>query len=478
MDVDVMENQGMNAAPSVGRLPLQKDFRFAVLSGLALAVVFGIAQALGGGTPASLGFLLAIAAVMLLLSSPELSLTALMVVFYIDYHVSLFSSAVWFTLFVAAAFFLRRRDFAWKEFSTPLSMPLLVYGLAVIPSLFVAVRPFTCIIKLYNMASFLIAMYVVMLTAHSFETMRKLTWVFVVMAAVNALHVISVAVSTGGREYGFAGVMFVDYAGVAVNAIALMVLFSKGWRRIVLLLFAVLVGMGLILTQTRNAWLSTAITLVIVLLYLIRYPDIAGITRKRMIVAAVLGGLALAGLAGATIALNPKVGDRAVDITEANTVGTADALIIRNTLLTRLIIWDTSLNAVLAHPLIGVGVYGFIDASYQYCHLPKILWALYVRGNSPHIAYFEVLAETGLIGLAAFCFLVAAMLRMAARTVREATGLRAKRYALIAFSAVIYSAVSMFFTDAWLWGQGVVLWGFIVGLVLANRQLQSRTVPA
>jgi O-antigen ligase len=478
MDVEVMENQGMSVAPSVGGLPLQKEYRFAVLSGLALALVFGIAQAVGGGTPASLGFLFAVAAVLLLLSNPELALAALMVVFYVDYHVSLFSSAVWFTLLIAAAFVLHRRDFSLREFATPLSVPLLIYGLSVVPSLFNAVRPFVCIIKMYNMAAFLIAMVVTMMTVRSFDLMRKLTWVFVVMAAANAVHVISVAVSTGGREYGFAGVMFVDYAGVAVNAIALMALFSKGWRRVVLLLFGILIGMGLILTQTRNAWLSTGITLVISLAYLIRYPAVAGITRKGMIVAAVVGGIALAGLAGATIALNPKVGDRAVDITEANTVGTADALIIRNTLLTRMIIWDTSLNAVIAHPFIGVGIYGFIDASYQYCHLPKILYALYVRGNSPHIAYFEVLAETGLLGLTAFTLLVVALLRVASRTVREVSGLRAQRHAFIAFSAVVYVTVSMFFTDAWLWGQGAVLWGFIVGLMLANRKIRSASEEA
>ncbi len=478
MDVDVMENQGMSAAPSVSRMQPQKEYRFAVLSGLALALLFGIAQAVGGGTPASLGFLLAIAVAMLLLSNPELALLALTMVFFVDWNASVFTSAIWFTPLVAVAILLHRRDFAWRELSTPLSIPLLSYGLAVIPSLFVALRPVVCFGKLYNMVAFAIAMYAALMAIRSFGAMRRVAFVFLILTAITASDVIVMALASGRREYGFAGVMFVDYAGLSVNVIALMVLFTRRLPRALLAALGLIVGMGLILTQTRNAWIVTGVTLAFAFSYLIRHPHIAGIARKHLIAIAVAGCIVLAGLTVVTIALNPSVGSRATDLAEANTVDTPDALIIRNTLLTRMLIWDTSLNAFIAHPLVGVGVYGFIDASYDYSRLPAILYALYVRNMSPHLTFLEVLAETGLIGMAGFLFLLVSVVRLASRTVREAKELAAQRHAFVAFIVIVYCTISMFFTDAWLWGQGVVLGGLLVGLVLANRRIQEAAATA
>jgi len=478
MDVDFEENTGMNAAPSISGAPLQKEFRFAVLSGIALSLLFAVAQALGNGSTASL-ILLPVAALLLLaLSSPELALVGLTLFLFIDLHLSLFVGAVLFTPIVALSFVLHHRDFAWKEFSTPLSKPLLLFGLAVLPSLLNALNPFACIEKMYNLVAFLIAMYGVLLTTRTPAAMRRLVLVFLVMTALTGADVIRVAVATGKRDYGFAGVLFVDYAGIAVNAVALMALFTKGWRRFALLILGIVIGMGLILTQTRNAWIATALTLTVSLGYLIRYPEIAGVTRKRMITIAAFCVGALVLLAVATISLNPAVGTRATDITNPNTQETAEGIIIRNTLLTRMIIWDTALQAFLAHPVIGIGMYGFIDASFEYTRVPQLLYELYVRGNSAHITYLGVAAETGLVGLTAFLFLIVSIIRLGAGTVRRAADLQERRYAAVAFSALIYCTLSMFLTDAWIYGQGIVLFGIIVGLVQVLQRRQREGSPA
>ena len=42
----------------------------------------------------------------------------------------------------------------------------------------------------------------------------------------------------------------------------------------------------------------------------------------------------------------------------------------------------------------------------------------------------------------------------------------------------IYIFFSMFMTDAWLWGQCGMLWGFILGLSVANYNILSKRVPA
>ncbi len=478
MVVDFEENQGMNAAHSFSAAPDQREFRLAVLSGIALSLLFAVAQVLGNGTPAALLILPVVALLLLALSSPELALVGLTLFLFIDLHLSLYVGAVLFTPIVALAVILHHRDFAWNELSTPLSKPLLLFGLAVLPSLFNALNPVSSIAKMYNLVAFLIAMYAVLLTFRTFDAMRRMALVFLVMTAITGTDVIRVALATGLRDYGFAGVMFVDYAGIAVNVVALMVLFTKGWRRVALLILGTLIGMGLILAQTRNAWIATGVTLAVTLGLLIRDPLVAGVTRKRMVIIAAVCIAAIAILAAGTIALNPSVGERATDITEANTVETPDALIIRNTLLTRMIIWDTALNAFLAHPFIGIGMYGFIDASYMYCRFPTMLYEIYVRGNSAHIAYLGVAAESGLIGLTAFLFLLVSTLRLAARNVRRALSQQEQRYALLSFTAMIYCTLSMFLTDAWMFGQGIVLFGIVVGLILAQHRHQQQGSPA
>ncbi len=468
----------MNAAPSISGAPLQKEYRFAILSGIALSLLFAIAQVWGNGTPASLLLLPAMALVLLALSSPELALIGLTVFLFIDLHVSLFVGGVLFTPIVALSFVLHHRDFAWKEFSTPLSKPLMLFGLAVLPSLINAVDVAHSITKMYNLVAFLIAMYAVLMTVRSLDAMRRLVIVFLVMTVVTGADVISVALATGKRDYGFSGVMFVDYAGIAVNVVALVALFSHGWRRLVLLIAGAVIGMGLILTQTRNAWIATGVTLIVSYAFLIRSPHIAGVTRKRMITITLVCIGALAILAVATIALNPSVGSRAADITDPNTQETAEGIIIRNTLLTRLIIWDTAFQAFLAHPWIGIGMYGFIDASYEYCRVPTLLYELYVRGNSAHITYLGVAAEAGLVGLTAFLFLIVSIVRLAARTVRRASGLQELRYATVGFAVMIYCTLSMVLTDSWIYGQGIVLFGIIVGLVQAMYRRQQEGTPA
>jgi O-antigen ligase len=471
--LEILEATGMSVAALSQRLRGDHDLRSMLLGGVILSLLFVLLQVLGGGTPMSLAFLPLVALLLLMVGNPEIVLAALIVVFYLDIHISIFSSAVWFTVLVGVAFVIHHRDFAWRDLLTPLSIPILVYGLAVIPSIFNADHPIYCIKRVYNLAAFLIAMYYSLMSIRTPDMLRRLVFLFVVLTAADATDVIVDALRSRGRETGFAGVMFVDYAGISVSILGMMMLFAKGVRRIVLLLLALLITMGLILTQTRNAWLATVITLGVGVAYLIRHPGMGSISRGRLIFTAVAGCIAIAAVAMFTVELNPSVGTRAAGIVEANMVETSTELIIRNSLLTRVLIWTTALNAFLSHPLIGVGVFGFADVSFQYIKFPAFLYFVYVKGNSPHIAYLAVLTETGIIGMAGFLFVLVSMVRTSLRTIREIVDVNGRRYALVAMVALVYCMISMAFTDAWLWGQGVVLWGLVVGMQEAVARMYS-----
>ena len=82
-----------------------------------------------------------------------------------------------------------------------------------------------------------------------------------------------------------------------------------------------------------------------------------------------------------------------------------------------------------------------------------------------------MLSETGVVGMAGYIVFLIAALRSAFQTIRRSTGIQGKKYGLVAAIGLTYCFVSMGFTDAWLWGQGIILLGLVMGMMLANRRI-------
>ena len=473
MVVELLEIETMMRVSPTAELEPHREWRLMILSGALFTALFVVTVTFGGGRTAWLLALPALAAAIVLLRSVNLALMALVAILFLIMPLSWFSSGVWFSALVALSFVVNYRDFAWKEFLTPLTVPLVIYGLAVLPSLANAVNPLRCITLLFNGFAFLTALHVTYMHAKSMNVLRRLTWIFVGMALLNGLVLILASLASARRQYGFAGIMYVDYAGLAVNILAIVTLVTSGSRRILALLAGLLIAVALVLTQTRNAWLSALVTFLFAVGYIAKYPFLAGITRRQLmryaLVAGVFVGLAII----VALALNPAVEGRASEITEAEAVQSGETIVVQSSIITRLMIWHTAMNAFVAHPWIGIGVYGFSQASRLYSTLPPVFYERYVEGMSLHVTYFAVLTETGIVGMAGFLFLLGSMLRLAFRAVHDVVGLQAKRYAVVGLVSLVYIVISMFLTDAWLWGQGVVLWGLIVGLILANLKLNG-----
>jgi O-antigen ligase len=81
------------------------------------------------------------------------------------------------------------------------------------------------------------------------------------------------------------------------------------------------------------------------------------------------------------------------------------------------------------------------------------------------------LAETGLIGFLGFAVFVVVLLIHSFRTIKTSRDELGKRYAFVAAVGVVYCTASMFITDAWLWGQQIVLLGLVVGTMLAVAKI-------
>ena len=453
-----------------------RDDVIASMIAITMAIGYVIVVFLSGGKPTIIAVFPLAALLLFIVSSFELSLVALVASLFVNLHVLEFNSAVWFSLPFGLSFLLRYWDVKWHELDNPMTVPILVYGVSILPSFLNATRPLVSLAMLFNVVAFLVVMYALVAALRTHDDLRKVVAVYLGFVLANSVHVFAQSVAGQLRPLGFAGIMFVDYSALGVCVAAAMSAISSGRKRLFFLLLSSLFGVALMLTQTRNTWLSALITLAILVGYLMLHTEVAGLSRKRLIVMAVIGSLALAGAVALVVLLNPQIETRATELTDKPGPGISESGSVENSLGSRLLIWDTALNAFRAHPYIGIGVYGFPYSSQHYYTIPKFMYRLFVAGNSPHQTYLAVLAETGVIGALGFAVFLFAILRYAFQTIRRASEERGRKYAFVGAIAVVYCVVSMVFTDAWLWGQGIVMLGLVIGLVLANRKI-SRSFP-
>jgi len=443
-----------------------------------LTIMFVVVTYLSGGKVSTIALFPLGSVLFFLLTSFELCSVVLVGSLFVDYHLGGFSSAVWFTLPFASSFLARFREIEWKKLSNPMTTSILVYGVAVAPSFLNATQPLENILRGLNVVAFIIVLYSMVAALQTYDHLRRVFAVYLALVCVNALHVIIQSFAGESRPFGFAGIMFVDYVSLGICVTAAMSLVSVGKKRILPLLLMTLFVVSLILTQTRSAWLATAITLVILAGYVVLRPQVVGPSRRLLVIGIVVGSLSLVGIGTFVISMNPRVQQRATQLTREPRYGFDEWGGVENSFFTRLLIWDTALNAFVSHPIVGIGVYGFPFSSKHYSKMPKLLYDRYVKGLSPHQTHLAVITETGIIGALGFgIFLVTALVN-AFRTISRSTSRRGIEYSFVSAIAIVYCSVSMFFTDAWLWGQGIVLLGLVIGLVMANLKISGAATAA
>jgi O-antigen ligase len=449
------------------------EVTFALLSTTALALCFAGALAVEGGNNYVLALLPLVAIIAVCIVSFEVAFVLLIVTLFLDIHVSLFSSAVWFSILFALSFLIRYREIEWRELSNPMDVPILIYGLCIIPSFVNAVFPFLSLLSLFNVIAFLVVLYITVLAVQTHDDARKLMGVYLLMVLLNTFDVIRTAVAGDKRVFGFSGVMFVDYSALAVCITAAIGVVSKGKVRFIFVALSTLIAIALVLTRTRNTWFSTLITLAFLGAYLMFNPDVVGLSRRQAFAAIAAIYLVIIGSGALFVLSNRGIEKRATEISTQSGPVIDERGFVENSLVSRLLIWDTAFNAFRAHPIVGIGVYAFPNSSKYYYRIPRILYERYVANASPHQTYLAVLAETGIVGAIGYFIFMLTALRIAYGAIRRVSGERAKKYAFVGAIALTYCSVSMVFTDAWLWGQGIILFGLVLGIVIANRRIGS-----
>ncbi|MBI3006519.1 MAG: O-antigen ligase family protein [Ignavibacteriales bacterium] len=417
-----------------------------------------------------------VALVLLVPLSFELGLVLLVVSLFVDYHIWWYSVAVLFSLPFCFSFFLNQRDIRWNSFANPMSIPLFVYGISILPSFWNAVEPIKNIVLLFNVVAFLIVFYSLVVALRTYEDLRRVVAVYLGMTILNGLNVILESIVGGRRAFGFAGIMYVDYAGLGICVSAAMAIVSRVKMQFVLIFVSILLAAALVLTQTRSIWLATLLTLMVLGAYAFLRPSVAGESRTHLAVIMIGGLMVMVGVGAFLFSSNPEIEKRSLELGQDKSLGVSERGEIGSSLTSRLLIWDTALNAFVAHPLVGIGVYGFPLESAQYSRIPAFLYRRFVAGLSPHQTFFAVLAETGIVGFFGFTVFLFVLLRSAFQAIHQASDERGRKYAFVGAIAVTYCTVSMLFTDAWLWGRGIILLAMVMGLVMANRKIAARSI--
>lgn len=405
--------------------------------------------------------------------SLELTLTALACALFVDYIFLGFSSAVWFSLVLGCAYVLHHGLSARTLPRNPLLTPLLVYLLCVLPSLSMSPTPLLNVLKMFNLVAFAITLAVLRRSLRSSADLRSLFGAYLALVTANSLHVFLQSATTSVRPFGFAGIMFVDFAGLGICTAVAASIISRGRLRFLFFSLSVVFGAALVLTQTRNVWLSVAISLAFIVAYVMVRPWVSGFTRRRLLVAVSVSAIVAVFIFAAILLMDTEVGTRATELTKGPGLGLSESGSVQNSVGSRMLIWATAYNAFWASPLVGIGMYGFPLYSHLYSTLPEPLFKSFVLGNSPHQTLFAVLSESGIVGLAGFVVLVVGVIRQTSRMLSAPHDDRSRRYAFVGMAAVTYCLVSMMFTDAWMWGQGIVLFAGVLGIMLANNALAA-----
>lgn len=179
---------------------------------------------------------------------------------------------------------------------------------------------------------------------------------------------------------------------------------------------ALLVGAAMVASWSRGAWLAAAVAIAGMAIVVSRRPGRALV---------LLGALAIAVVSLNAVALLPaSVSDRLIGFTSQFTGGDTDVRYLdlnggSFATIERLAHWQAAEGMITDHPWFGVG-FGNYEIAYP---LYRTLYWVNGLGHA-HNYYLNIWAETGVVGLAAYC---AFWFYVIARTVRVAVGNGARR---------------------------------------------------
>ena len=400
----------------------------------------------------------------------RLTYCILIVSLFINLHFQWLSSAIWLAILVPISYIIGFKNIKLKEFNLPITISLLIYLFTMFLSLKNSVDLLFSLYLMYNMVAFVMILYFSVASIRSKKEVLTYIILFLIFNIFNSFHVLFDGLTSSKRAFGFAGVMFVDYVGLAITMNFILLLTSRRKNyRLLLVVSLILFVIALLITQTRNAWISTFLSLFLLMIFLIIMSQKFNMRRLLLVTMLVASVVVISSLVLVVTSVNPEVGERAQQTTEIDeSIDHTGA--VKSSLVMRFFIWHTAYMAFVEHTVFGIGAYSFPFSSFQYYTIPRFLFDTYVEGRTPHITYLAVAVETGVVGLLGFLIFLFASLKFSFDGIRYSKSFEESSFSLLLFWPLIYIIISMLMTDAWLWGQGLILWAILLGFNLWNSK--------
>lgn len=390
----------------------------------------------------------------------------LILMLFVDLHYG-FSASGWFSFLFIASYFITHYSTPYANLKHPLTFPLLLFLIAVLPSMVNLAQWFPSVILLYNLIALFLVISIFGTTISSVKEIQRLLLFYLAIIATASVEALFETLITGKRSFGIAGIMFTDYSGIGVVVSFVFFVLGKGFQRLIYFLLFMLCSLGNITTQTRNSMFIAIACLFIIGIYLTVKAYDFKLSRRKVIVTWI-GVITIIVLMFLSIQqINPDIIKRTGEVDSGKSLFFNDAGHPTGSIASRLLIWHTAVQAVAAHPFVGIGIYSFPYSSQYYRKIPKVLFDLYVRGRTPHVGYLSLLVETGILGFIGFLLFLMASLRFSFHNLQCFKGEKEKSLNLALISMLIYISISMFVTDAWLWGHGIINFAIIIGLLVA-----------
>ncbi len=408
--------------------------------------------------------------------------------FYLSYSVLLLSlfmpylyvvhQSVFFSFFLLMSFLINFRGEIFKELESPLLTSLIIFIFLMLPSLIDTPKKLMSIRDMSNIISLLIMFCVTVISFKDYSRVIKVFYFFVFAIFMHSLWVIFLGITTGERVFGLLWVYYIDFAGLGALVSIILFYYSKGATRIVFGISSIVITYGLILTQTRNAWLSFAVAVSSLLFFLIINGEKFKINRFTtvstfLVIIAIIGS-AILFTGGATSNIEQRLDEQnqTVQIDEENPEE------LGNSFITRILIWHTAYRAFLNKPFLGIGAYSFRFISNQYYEIPKPFFTEFVENKTPHVTYLQVLTETGIVGFVAFLFFIIMIIKYIFKTLSHPNKTKEEiKISLLICWSFVYIIFSMFMTESWLYGQYAIWTGILLGFLVSNyKSLNSKSI--
>ncbi len=410
--------------------------------------------------------------IILVMLNYKVTYLLLIVTLFNDFRYYYFSSAIWFCFILVFSYLLNYKKIEIKEFKTPATFGLLIYILTIIPSYLNSTNIVMSLYLSFNLIALIVIMHLSYASIHSMKFVKNNLRIFFSLVIINSIYQVIIALISGRRSFGFTGIMFVDYLGIAIVMMAILILFSDNKKRIIQIPLFIFMVLSSLLTQTRNVWIVIILTLTLLILFLMANHSKYLLNRKVLLFILTFGILTFFFIFIGLNYINPSLTDRTTDITKQGEIIDSYGH-TSNSLVTRFFIWHTAANAFLSHPIIGIGAFSFPFSSEIYSTLPELIYKKYVKGLSSHIGYLTALTETGIIGFFGFLFFIYTYLKKIFSISIINSRVTDVKIILMLNWALVYITISLFVTDAWFWGQGSVLWGILLGMNMALTKLTS-----